>query len=125
MENQYYQSCKLTFPKRKFTHRSTHTCSHSHTVCTPINHHTHFFTLGLYMDFCQVSDFVVTGWMFWTFESVTGTFPSPGVGALIMGVPVRKAVLLCGIFIQKTVLKDNFSILQPRPYFPTCLCQSD
>lgn len=31
--------------------------------------------------------------MFWTLESVTGTLPSPGVGALMMGVPVAKAVL--------------------------------
>lgn len=29
--------------------------------------------------------------MFWTLESVTGTLPSPGVGALIIGVPATKA----------------------------------
>lgn len=63
---------------------------HSRTVCTPIDHHTCVFTVCLHVDFCQVSDFVAVGWMFWTLESVTGTFPSPGVGALIMGVPVPK-----------------------------------
>lgn len=82
MKNQYYQSCKLTFQKRKRTDRRTY----AHTSQSP---HT---LLRLPLVFCQVSDFVVVGWMFWTLESVTGTFPSPGVGALIMGVPVTKTV---------------------------------
>lgn len=92
--------------KKKKSHidRPTYTCMRPHTVCSPVSPHTHLFTWCLRVDFCQVSDFVVAGWIFWTLESVTGTFPSPGVGALIMGVPVGKnSSAMWGIFIWNRV----------------------
>lgn len=70
-------------------------CNHSYTFCTLINPEpSSAMCLSLFCFFAvdQVSACVATGCMFWTLERVTGTFPSPGVGGLIIDEPVTQTV---------------------------------
>lgn len=52
--------------------------------------------------------------MFWTLESVTGTLPSPGVGALIIGVPAKKSNATRTFFIKHLM---SFTNLGKLAYF--------
>ena len=93
--------CKMTFRKatkmnsnvraHTHTHTHTHTLAHTHQyiyLCIYISIFLPSLMLSLHLGGCQVSDFLLSGWMFWTLDRVTGTFPSPGVGDLVMGLPV-------------------------------------
>lgn len=88
---------------------NAHTNTHMSFAFT---HSLHTTQSSCVLDVGQVSDFAAVGWMFWTLESVTGTLPSPGVGALMMGEPARKAAQ-SGHFKEHMTALPILSMLSP------------